>query len=158
MLQAFLFLEGKNSCRAKTQHFASLQIFGISPDSSIQYPQIFGVEKWGRGVAVFRIFVFQFQHAARANRSAHAAAHASRPDNGFSLLGILFYVDSHFAISRAIAAGNALSAVGGDPEAGKMFLQQTQVSGHRAAKPAPDPGTENRVKSHANYARKNEHR
>ena len=73
-------------------------------------------------VAAFAGAVFQVEHAAGASGAAQAAAHARRPDDGLAALGVLLDVDAHLAHVGAIAAADALPAVGGDAKAGKVLL------------------------------------
>lgn len=100
-----------------------------------------------------RIGVFEVQHTARTNLRANATAHAGGPHDVLPFLGVGTDVDAHFAIGGAVAAGNALSAVGGYAEARLEPLHQTQVCRQRAAEAAPDAVTHERVEAHANDPR-----
>ncbi len=62
------------------------------------------------------IAIFQLQHTPGAHRCANSATYARCPCNVLTPLCIPFNINSHLAIGRTVAAGNALPAIGGDSE------------------------------------------
>ncbi len=69
--------------------------------------------------------VFQFEDAPRTNCRADTTAHAAGPNDILPFLCIGPYVYALFAIRGAIATGNALSPIGGDPKTGLKTLYET---------------------------------
>src|SRR6476661_9856802 len=105
-------------------------------------------------VAPFAGPILQLEYAPGACGGAQAAAYAAGPDDGLAALGVLLHVDAHLAHVGAVAAADALPAVGADAKAGEVLLQQAQVGRHGAAKAAPNAAAEDRVEAHPDDARK----
>lgn len=99
--------------------------------------------------------IFQFEHAPRTDGRADPATHTTGTDNILALLGVGAHIDAHFAIGGTVAAGNALTAIGGDPESGEQPLLEAQNGRHGATEPAPDPAPKNRVEPRADDAGEN---
>jgi hypothetical protein len=85
------------------------------------------------------IFHFQIQNAPGTHRRTDSAAHARGSDNVLAPLRVPSDINAHLAVGGAIAAGNALSAIGGYPEARFKTLDDAEISGQRTTIPAPYP-------------------
>ena len=66
--------------------------------------------------------IFKAQHAARTSRRANTTAHTGGAHNVLTFLGVSLHINTHFTIGRAIAATDALSAIGGNAETREVFL------------------------------------
>ena len=60
--------------------------------------------------------VLQFQHTSRTYGRTNTASNTAGAYNILSLLRIRPYIDTHFAVGGAVTTGNALTAVGRNPE------------------------------------------
>jgi hypothetical protein len=69
--------------------------------------------------------VFQFEDAPWTNCRAYTTAHAAGPNDILPFLRIGPHIYALFAIRGAIATGNALSPIGGNPKTGLKTLYKT---------------------------------
>ena len=99
--------------------------------------------------------VLQFEHAAWTDGGADAATHAGRAHYILALLGVGSHVDAHLAVRRAVAAGHALTAVGGDPKAAEESLNEAENRRLRASEATPHAAAEKRIEPDADDSGEN---
>jgi hypothetical protein len=121
------FLSG--NCTAQEQQYTDYSVHNLQADGS----------------------VFQFQYPSRTNGGTDSATYTTGPDNIFTPLSIAFYIYPHFAVLGAVAARNALPAVGGYPEPRPAALYDTHYGCLRTSESAPYPTAEYGVKSGTYY-------
>ncbi len=66
--------------------------------------------------STFFFSILQFQYTPGTNSCTNTASHTGCPRNVLTPLCIPPDINSHFAMSRAVTAGYALSAIGCNPE------------------------------------------
>lgn len=99
--------------------------------------------------------ILQFKYATWTDRRADSASHTAWSDDVLPFLGIGAHIDSHFTVHRTIAAGDALTAIGGNPKPGKQPLLKAQNGCHGTSKPAPNPTAKNGIKTRSDNTREN---
>ena len=110
------------------------------------------------GIAVDPVYfcsVFKFQYTPWTDFGTDATSDTGRPHDVLSLLRIGTHIYAHFTIGGAIAAGNALTSVGGNSKPAFKTLNDSEDRGQWTAETAPDAASHQWIKSGADHTRKN---